>query len=219
MQAHALKMDQAIGRGAAVAVAIETIVFAISLVLGLAIRSNLGPMIGYAVCILLAASVVVMMAAVYSRTPAELRILGLLVLVAAILYAPFCIANYFLQISIVATNPLGHPPEVMKLVAFVPGSPTFALDMLGYAFLCLSTLAAAFILTDPRDKALRILCFVHGALAVPTIAAPIVSGIFRSSGSQANDVGSWILLFWCALFAPIAVLFVRWFRRSMGALK
>jgi len=212
-------MDIAIGRAAAVAVAIETIVFGLSLVLGLVVRSNLGPKIGYVVCILLAASVVVMMAAVYLRTPAELRILGLLALVAAILYAPFCIGNYFLQISIVAANPLDHPTEVMKLLAFVPGSPTFALDMLGYAFLCLSTLAAAFILSDPRDKALRILCFVHGALAVPTIAAPIVSGILRSSGSQANDAGSWILLFWCALFTPIAILFAGWFRRYMGGLK
>ncbi len=212
-------MDLTIGRGAAVAAVIETILFAVSLVLGLAIRTNLGPMIGYVVCIFLAASVVVMMAAVYLRTPAEHRILGLLALVAAILYAPFVITTYFLQMSIVATNPLGHPPEVMKLITFVPGSPTFALDMLGYAFLCLSTLAAAFILTDPRDKALRILCFVHGALVVPTIAAPIISGIFSSSGSEANDIGSYVLLFWCALFTPIAILFAQWFRRSIGASK
>jgi hypothetical protein len=93
----------------------------------------------------------------------------------------------------------------------VPGSPTFALDMLGYAFLCLSTLAAGFTLTD---RVLRVLCFVHGELALPTLAAPIVSGVFRSTGGGANDIGSWILLFRCALFTPMAILFARYFLKT-----
>ena len=201
------------GRFASIIVAVETIAFAASLVLGLVVRSNLGPMIGYAVCILLAASVVMLMCSVYLRTNTEQRIYGLLAMAAAIIYAPFCIGNYFVQISVVASNPLTHPPEVLKLIGFVPGSTTFALDMLGYTFLCLSTLAAAFTLLDPRDKALRVLCIVHGVVAVPTLAAPIISGLFRSSGGQANDIGSWILLFWCALFTPIAILFQRTFKR------
>lgn len=207
------QLDVAIGRNASIASAIETILFAVSLILGLSIRSNLGPILGYVVCIFLAASIVVMMACIYSRTLEEWRILGLLALAAAILYAPFCIGNYFLQISVVATNPLNHPEEVLKLVAFIPGSATFALDMLGYAFLCLSTLAVAFTLQDPRDRALKILCIVHGALAFPTLVAPIISGIFRSNSGQANDIGSWILLFWCALFTPIPILFARLFSR------
>jgi hypothetical protein len=213
MQTRRRQLEVSIGRGASVVVAVEILVFAFSLILGLAVRSNLAPLIGYAACILLAVSIVVMMAAVYSSAPAELHFLGLLALLAAVLYAPFCIATYYLQIAVVATNPLGHPAEVMKLIAFMPGSPLFALDMLGYGFLCMSTLCAAFILEDPRDRTLRILCIIHGALALPTVAAPIVSGIFRSSNSQANDTGSWVLLIWCALFTPIALLFSRRFRR------
>jgi len=203
----------AVGGYASVAVAVETVIFALSLVLGLTVRSNLGPIVGYITCIFLAASVVVLMSSVYLRSAAEQRIFGLLALVAAILYAPFCIGNYFIQLSIVLTNPLNHPPEVLKLIGFIPGSATFALDMLGYAFLCFSTLAAAFSIVDSRDRALRLLCMIHGAIAVPTIVAPILSGLFRSTGGQSNDIGSYVLLFWCALFAPMAILFQRMFRR------
>lgn len=119
--------------------------------------------------------------------------------------------------TVVAANPLGLPQDSLKLVAFVPGSPAFALDMLGYTFLCLSTLAAAFTLTDPRDRALRVLCIAHGALALPTAAAPVMNGLFRSNGGQANDTGSWVLLAWCALFTPIPLLFARLFRRLRPA--
>jgi hypothetical protein len=52
------------GQYASIAVGAETILFGISLVLGLIIRSTLGPLLGYAVCILLEVSVVVLMSSV-----------------------------------------------------------------------------------------------------------------------------------------------------------
>lgn len=206
-----------VGYRATIAVSAETILFAVSLVIGLSVRSSVGPIAGYIICILLAASVIVLMAAAYLRIPEKRRILGLLALSAAIVYAPFCMGNYFIQIAVVARNPLNLPPEVLRLVTFVPGSPMFALNMLGYAFLCLSTLAVAFTILDPRDKPLRILCIVHGALALPTLAAPVLSGFFISTSGQASDVGSWVLLFWCALFTPIPLLFAALFRRERGS--
>ena len=71
-------VDLAIGRIAAIAVAVETIAFGLSLVLGLAVRSNLGPMIGYGVSLVLAVSVVVLMSAFYFHSPSETKMLGLL---------------------------------------------------------------------------------------------------------------------------------------------
>lgn len=104
--------------------------------------------------------------------------------------------------------------EVMKAINFVPGSLTFAIDMLGYGFLCLSTLAAGFAFEEAKDKVLRVLCIFHGALAVPTWASPIISGIFRSTSGQTNDTGNYVLLFWCAVFVPIALLFARYFKKG-----
>ncbi len=205
----------AIGRTAALSIVVETAVFAFSLVWGLIYHTEFDQNLGYAASLLLAVSVVILMACFYRSTPDELRLVGLLALLSAVIYAPLCISNYFLQLSVVAFNPLGLSADALKLIDFQPGSPTFAMDMLGYGFLCLSTLAAGFTLTEARDKALRVLCFFHGALAVPTFAAPIMSGIFMSpGGGGANDIGNYVLLFWCAVFAPLAWLFMRYFQET-----
>jgi hypothetical protein len=206
-----------IGRVAALTIAIETIIFAFSLIWGVMFHTEFDRNLGYIASFLLAVSVVTMMACFYDSIQDQTKIYGLLALVASIIYAPFCIGNYFLQLSIVALNPLDLSSEVLRAIDFKPGSPTFAMDMLGYGFLCLSTLAAGFALVEARDKILRVLCFFHGAIAVPTFAAPIISGIFLSPSGQTNDIGSYILLFWCFVFIPIALLFMRFFKEGQGA--
>ena len=203
-----------IGQTAALAMAIVTITFAISLICEVINLSEFAKTLGYVASLLLAISVVIMMACFYDVTRERVKIFGLLALVSSIIYAPFCISTYFLQLSIVAFNPLNLSGEVMKAIDFVPGSLTFAIDMLGYGFLCLSTLAAGFALGEAKDKVLRALCFFHGALVIPTLASPIISGIFRSTSDQANDTGNYVLLFWCAVFVPIALLFARYFKKE-----
>jgi hypothetical protein len=203
-----------LGRVAALAIAIATIVFAISLIWEMINLSEFAKNLGYVASILIAISVVIMMACFYDGTREQLKIFGLLALVSSIIYAPFCISNYFLQLSIVAFNPLNLSSEVLKAIAFKPGSPTFAMDMLGYGFLCLSTLAAGFALAEAKDKVLRALCFFHGAIAVPTFAAPIISGIFLSTSGETDFTGYYILLFWCIVFVPIALLFMRYFKEG-----
>jgi hypothetical protein len=203
-----------LGRVAALAIAIATIVFAISLIWEMINLSEFAKNLGYVASILIAISVVIMMACFYDGTREQLKIFGLLALVSSIIYAPFCISNYFLQLSIVAFNPLNLSSEVLKAIAFKPGSPTFAMDMLGYGFLCLSTLAAGFALVEAKDKVLRALCFFHGAIAVPTFAAPIISGIFLSTSGETDFTGYYILLFWCIVFVPIALLFMRYFKEG-----
>jgi len=203
-----------IGRAAALAIAIVTIVFAISLIWEVINLSEFAKNLGYIASLLLAISVVIMMASFYDVAQKPLKIFGLLALVSSIVYAPFCISTYFLQLSIVAFNPLGLSSEVLKVITFKPGSPTFAIDMLGYGFLCLSTLAAGFSLADTKDKVLRALCFFHGALAVPTLASPIISGVFLSTSGETDNTGNYVLLFWCIIFVPIALLFMRYFKTA-----
>ena len=182
-----------IGRAAALSIAITTIVFAISLIWEVISPTAFPKNLGYVASILIAIGVVIMMACFYDVTREQLKIYGLLALVSSIIYAPFCIGPYFLQLSIVASNPLNLSSEVLEAIAFKPGSPTFAIDMLGYGFLCLSTLAAGFALAEAKDKVLRALCFFHGALAVPTFAAPIISGIFRSTSGETNYTGQGVV--------------------------
>ena len=203
-----------IGRAAALSIAVETIVFAFSLIWEVIFHSVFAQNLGYIASLLIAISVVIMMACLYDVTREQSKILGLLALASSIIYAPFCISTYFLQLSIVAFNPLGLSSEVLKVITFKPGSPTFAIDMLGYGFLCLSTLAAGFSLADTKDKVLRALCFFHGALAVPTLASPIISGVFLSTSGETDNTGNYVLLFWCIIFVPIALLFMRYFKTA-----
>ena len=203
-----------IGQAAALAIAIVTIVFAISLIWEVVNVSEFAKNLGYVASLLLAISVVVMMACFYDVTREQLRIFGLLALASSIIYAPFCISTYFLQLSTVALNPLDLSGEVLEAINFKPGSPMFALDMLGYFFLCLSTLAAGFALTEAKDRVLRALCFFHGALAVPTIASPIISGLFLTASGETDYTGHYVLLFWCVVFVPIALLFMKYFREG-----
>ena len=203
-----------IGRTAALAMAIVTIAFAVSLIWEVINLSEFAKNLGYVASLLLAISVVIMMACFYDITQKPLKIFGLLALASSIIYAPFCISTYFLQLSIVAFNPLNLSGEVLKAITFKPGSPTFALDMLGYCFLCLATLAAGFALTEAKDKVLRALCFFHGTLAVPTIASPIISGLFLTTSGETDFTGHYVLLFWCIVFVPIALLFTRFFKEE-----
>ena len=205
-----------IGRLAALSVVIETVVFAFSLIWEMISPTGFAKNLGYIASLFIAISVVVMMACFYDRSQGSIKIFGLLAFAAAIIYAPFCISTYFIQLSVVALNPLNFSTEVLEAITFKPGSLTFALDMLGYCFLCLSTLAAGFALSEAKDKVLRALCFFHGALAVPTIASPIISGLFLTPSGETDFTGHYVLLFWCIVFVPIAVLFMRVFKQGLN---
>jgi len=200
-----------IGQISASAIALATIIFAISLIWEMIDSSEFAKNLGYVASILLALSVVIAMACFYSVVRERLKIFALLALIASIIYAPLCIGTYFLQLTSVALNPLQLSAEVLEAINFKPGSPIFSVDMLGYSFLCLSTLAGGFALTMAKDRLLRALWFFHGALVVPTLAAPIVSGLFLAPSGEADLTGHYVLLFWCIVFIPIGALFVRYF--------
>jgi hypothetical protein len=211
------KISNKIGWGAALAVAVATTVFALSLIWEMIDLSEFAKNLGYAASILIALSVVTMMAAFYDLTRENNGVFGLLALLAAVLYAPLCIGTYYLQLSSVASNPLDLSGEVLKAITFKPGSPIFAVDMLGYSFLCLSTLAAGFALPQAKDRILRALCIFHGALVVPTAASPILSGLFLTASGETDFTGHFVLLFWCAVFVPIALLFRKYFRAKSNS--
>lgn len=170
------KYTFAVGRAAAAAVAVETFVFAVVLLWEAlsSMNNTVCRILGYVASLILAPSVLTMMACFYDilqQDDSDLKIFGLLALLFSVAYVPFCASSYFLQLSIVEWNDdnsaMGLPCAVVETVRFKPGYPVFALDMLGYCFLCLATLAAGFALPAAKDHVLRALCFFHGALIIP----------------------------------------------------
>ena len=108
-----------IGRAAALSIAVETIVFAFSLIWEVILPTEFAKNLGYIASLLIAISVVIMMACFYDGTREQLKTFGLLALVSSTIYAPFCISTYFLQLSIVAFNPLNLSSEVLKAINLV----------------------------------------------------------------------------------------------------
>jgi hypothetical protein len=51
-------------------------------------------------------------------------------------------------------------------------------------------------------------------MAVPTLASPIISGVFLSTSGETDNTGNYVLLFWCIVFVPIALLFMRYFKEG-----
>lgn len=211
------KSSHKIGQTAALGAAVSTLIFGLSLVWEMFDLSGFAKNLGNISSIFIALSVVTMMAAFYDLTREKYRIFGLLALLAAVLYAPLCIGTYYLQLSSVLSNPLELSGEVLKAITFKPGSPIFAVDMLGYSFLCLSTLAAGFALPEAKDRILRALSLFHGALVIPTAASPILSGLFLTASGETDFTGHYVLLFWCAVFVPIALLFKNYFRAESNS--
>ena len=101
------------------------------------------------------------------------------------------------------------------MIRFTSGSPAFALDMLGYTFMCLSTLVLVpAIVGKGQETVLKTFCAVNGFLAVPTLVFPALR--FSQSGSGSSEAfGCIVLLFWCIIFLPIPIIYARLFHAKM----
>jgi hypothetical protein len=196
-----------LGKWSAAAVLVEVLLFALCLALGLGGAET--TQISFLVCLLLAPSFVAMMVGVHYFAPAHGKVWTHLGVAFAAMYAVMCTITYYTQLTVVRTNILGLSPDVLKLLAFTPGSFLFSVDMLGYAFMTLATFAASFALSpgaSRREARLKIAFFVHGLLAVPTLLAAAFFPPVTSAATSSGDMGSIVLLVWCAIFIPSAWL-------------
>ena len=168
-------------------------------------------MFQFIVCFILAISFVVVVNSLYSIADPKHKLWGRLTVSFAIIYAVYICLVYYSQLTVVRLGLV--PGDYLPLIEFTPGTWLFAVDMLGYTFLALSTLAASFHF---RGKGLagkiRVLLIVHGALAIPVALFPALP-LFGSAENvqSANLGGSFALLAWCVVFAPICFLLERYF--------
>ena len=189
--------------------------FALSLIIGLLSPSYAADAMSYVVCLVLPASFVAMMVSIHHITPVERRVWSQLGLSFSIIYAVTCSMVYYIQLVVVRTNTQGVSPDAMALFTFTPGSATFAVDMLGYAFLTLATLVTSPVFGDSlREKWLKRSFFIHGLFALPTIIFPAIQFSQEAAAVEsAKQGGAVALLFWCLLFVPISTILAVHFRR------
>lgn len=196
-----------IGVWSALLLAVQTVAFGIALLFPTA---NIA---AYLASFLIAPTFVVLMVAVHHVAPPDRRVWSQLGMSFAVIYATLGALNYYVQLTFVRTNSLGVSPELLSVFSFTPGSFMFAQDMLGYAFLCLATLTAAPVFASDRLAAwIKRLFIIHGLVLFVPLVFPALTFAEDSTG---DEIGVLANLFWCILFAPIALLLVVYFKRLL----
>jgi len=117
-------------------------------------------------------SFVILMGAVHRQTPPDKRIWSQTGLTFAIMYGTLICMNYFVQLTLVAPALYqGNITDYVRPFLFhVFNSFTYSVDLLGYSFMSLSTLFAAFVFTRPGlEKTVRWFLIANGVI-VPFIA-------------------------------------------------
>jgi hypothetical protein len=163
--------------------------------------------------IFIALSYALLASAFAALAPADRQAAGRAAAVFAAMYAVLNASVYFIQLAAVEGRNL--PDEIANLVDYRRFGMMFALDMLGYGLMAVSTFFAAlsFRAGSRSDKWLKGLLLCHGGFAVPCLVMPML-GIFRADMPGGDLMGTLILEFWCALFLPIALLSARHFKKS-----
>jgi len=203
------KSVSALGFWSALLVTIEIIVFFISL---LASDANL--MFGSS--FLLAPTFVALMVSIHHFAPLEKKVWSQLGLSFAIIYAVMCSLTYYIQLTFIQNNYLPIVEEAVLPFVFIPGTPIFAQDMLGYVFMCVATLVAAPVFSGGKlESWIKWLFILNGVLfIVPTIVVPAIPLPVNETGTGIGDqVGRYANLVWSAYFATATSLVTVLFKR------
>lgn len=126
----------------------------------------------------------------------------------ATMYACYECVVYYLQLTYLrrATDPIGK-----SLIEDETGSPIFALDMLGYFFLSVSSIFVALSLKNQDHKLLKYLLFVHGYTGMTCIVVPGLPMIYDKDSGEDDVMWQFVILFWSALFTPICFFMSNYF--------
>ena len=158
--------------------------------------------------LLLGSAFLVMMAALQHASSADRRIFGQAALAFAIVYATLISMVYFVQLTLVGPRIAAGDTDGIEVLLFVPyRSFLFAVDLLGYSMMSVSTLFGAFALPAGRAaRTARVFMLLNGAL-LPFLA-------FQMFFPNLIYVAAlWAVTFPCAAFALAVV-----FRRTLSTL-
>lgn len=117
-------------------------------------------------------SFVILMVSVHCQAPAEKRIWSQAGLAFAVMYGTLICMNYFVQLTLVAPALYrGAVSDHVRPFLFnVFNSFTYSVDLLGYSFMSVSTLFAAFVFTGPGLEKTARWFLIANFLITPFIA-------------------------------------------------
>ncbi len=199
-----------LGYWSALLVTVWVALFGLSMFLGLFGIATLH--FSFFVCLLLAPSFVVMMTSIHHQAPAEKKIWSHLGLSFAVIYAVFATIVYYVQLTAIRNS----SGDALRPFVYDPGTVFFAVDMLGYGFMCLSTWFAApvFVHGDRLSAWIRRLAILHGLLVFSTLLAPAFMSASAPSGGADDNAARLAMISWCLLFGTLSLLVARYFRHQ-----
>ena len=152
--------------------------------------------------LLLGSAFLMLMVSLHQVTPSERRVWSHGAVAFATAYAVLISGVYFVQLTLVAPRLLSGRVTGIEPFVFVPfDSYLYAMDILGYSFMSVSTLLAARTLCgDGVDRTARRLLTANGLL-VPFL-------VFQMYVHQLI----WIAALWAATFPAATWALARWFR-------
>ncbi len=163
-------------------------------------------MVSFLPCLLLAPTVVVLMAAIHYHTPPGRQVLSLAGVALAVAYATIVSVNYYLQLTVVRANLLQGSTEGLTLLAMTNPTSIFgSLEAIGYFFLGLATFFVAPIFSGGRlEKWVRIFFILNGLLGLLGVVAYALGRL------EIVLIGLGV---WCVVFVLAAILLSVLFRR------
>jgi hypothetical protein len=131
----------------------------------------------------------------------------------AAVYAVIILLVYYAECTTVRMN-TSLSEEALSIISFgYGGSLFFNYDLLGYAFMALTTFLMGFLVepSSSTDKVFRWMLWIHGIFFISCFIIPMFP-IFTAGTSGVNDkTGVMLLEIWCAYFIPICVLGYKYF--------
>lgn len=203
-------MNNTIGKIGSAVTGIAVLSFAISMLFANGI---------FASClssIFIAIGFIPFMCAVFATNKtADNKALGYAGVAFAAIYAVIVLLVYYAECTTIRMN-TSLNDQVLSIISYgYTGSLFFNYDLLGYAFMSLSTFIMAF-LVEPEsraDRAFRWMLWIHGIFFLSCFFIPMFP-VFTPGASDL--IGVIILEFWCLYFFPVCVLGYQYFNKKPG---
>ncbi|MGE4486140.1 MAG: hypothetical protein AB7C97_13640 [Oscillospiraceae bacterium] len=198
-------MNKRIGMISSIVTLLAVLSFALAMIIG----SDLG---SYLSSMFIAWGFVPLICSFASYGKKERAAMGYTAIAFAAVYAVFIMMVYFAQLTAVRLGGLNE--QAARIIDYETFGLFFSYDLLGYAFMALSTFFIAFTINPKRraDRALRVLLWIHGVFAISCVIMPML-GLFSTDMAGGDLIGVLVLEFWCAFFTPVCMLSYHYFKK------
>lgn len=203
--------NTALGKLGAAVTGCAVFAFAIFMVIGLFSKML------FACClssIFIAIGFIPFMAALNASNDKNRSACGTAAMCFAAIYAVLIFIVYYAECTTIHMNTNSLSEETLSIISYgYTGSLFFNYDLLGYAFMALSTFFTGLNLkaSEKKSKWLKALLTIHGVFFISCLFVPMFP-VF-TPGTD-NLFGTILLEIWCAYFIPICILGYKYFANS-----